>query len=340
MMQTRFVAVPRVVVVMSAYNNAQTLSACLGSLTAQTMTEWVLLVADDGSKDGTPGLLEREAAGDSRIIPVFHADNQGMGARLNALIARALAEYPRSLIARMDADDICAPLRFEKQMNFLEENPEVGVVASWGQCLASDGSLVKETVETATLHDQIAVNSFFSAPLLHPSVMMRPEILQDLGSVVYDPALRRAQDFDLWARLVHRTRFAVLPEYLLLYRLGSDNRINKETDLNVFRRMIVDRNLERLGLGGKDARWKASAYALVGFPLPKTPIYMDELRTASLEFVKANELLSVYDQKLFTQKLASKYIKALRRARWWPRNIWAPRAWVSLLELVFMRHKS
>ncbi|MCD8566486.1 MAG: glycosyltransferase [Alphaproteobacteria bacterium] len=314
-------ATPPVIVIMSAYNNAGTVQAALDSLQAQTYPNWILLATDDGSGDLTPALLQEYAALEPRMRLFLHKDNQGIAARLNDLIAVALDEHPESLIARMDADDICDPARFEKQITAMRNSPAIGVLGSWGRCIAPDGSPVKETVETATDHDQIAINGFFSAPLLHPSVMMRPDILRKLGQPVYDPTLRRAQDYDLWARLTPHTRFAVLPEYLLTYRLGSDKKagFDKENDLNVYRRRIVDRNLARLGLNDKDENWKAAAYALTGFPLPKAKINSTTLENALQDIISANDLSGLYNAVLFKEKLAEKHRKALRRTHWWTR---------------------
>lgn len=308
---------PQTVIVMSCHNCAATLEACLESLHAQTLADWVLLAADDGSSDQTPAMLQAAAQADQRIRVFAYTDNKGLAARLNALIDVALAEYPGAFIARMDGDDICAPDRFEKQVSYLNEHPAIGVVASWGRCIAPDGSPVKERVETATAHDHIAVNGFFSAPLLHPSVMFRPGVLQALGQPVYDPSLRRAQDFDLWARLVPFTKFAVLPEYLLTYRLGSDKRIDKEHDLNRFRRIIVERNLQRLGIADKDEAWMAAAYAIVGFPLPKISLKPGLLPVVLRDIIAANDHAKLYDPALFQEKLEAKYSKARRRVKWW-----------------------
>jgi glycosyltransferase involved in cell wall biosynthesis len=312
-------ALPRIVILMSCYNSAGTLPAALDSLHRQTHADWVLLAADDGSGDATPALLEQAAAGDSRVRLFLHTDNRGIAARLNALIETALAEYPESLIARMDADDLCDPARFERQASYMAAHPEVGILASWGRCIAADGAHVKETVETATDHDRIAVNGFFSAPLLHPSVMMRPSVLKALGQPVYDPSLRRAQDYDLWARLVQETRFAVLPEYLLTYRLGSDKKFDKESALNVYRRVIVKRNLVRLGLAEKDEGWLDAAYALIGFPLPKARVSRAGLEEAMRDMIAANAARGLYNPALFAEKLEAKCRKAARKTRWWRR---------------------
>lgn len=308
----------KVIVVMSCHNNAGTLPACLESLRAQSFADWVLLAADDGSSDETPDILQAASERDSRIQPFIYPDNQGLAARLNALIESALTDYPGAFIARMDGDDICASDRFEKQVSFLNQNPDIGVLGSWGRCINADGTPSSQTVETATTHDQIAVNGFFSAPLLHPSVMMRPSILTQL---VYDTGLRRAQDFDLWARLVPFTKFAVLPDYLLTYRLGSDKRINKEEDLNRFRRIIVGRNLARLGLADQGAEWMAAAYALVGFPLPQAAVQPYFLAQVFQDLLSANARAGLYNDVLFAEKLRKKYEKARRKNRWWRRAL-------------------
>ncbi|MCD8498034.1 MAG: glycosyltransferase family 2 protein [Alphaproteobacteria bacterium] len=310
-------AFPPIVVILSAYNCAPTLGAALDSMKKQSYENWLLLAADDGSSDDTPQILTAAGQQDPRIRVFIHQDNKGIAARLNELIDKALEEYPGSLIARMDGDDICDPARFEKQAAYMAAHREVGVLASWGRCITPDGQSASQTVETATDHDQLAVNGFFSAPLLHPSVIMRPSVLKTAGMPLYDSSLRRAQDFDLWARLIHQTRFAVMPEYLLVYRLGSDKKFDKESALNVYRRVIVDRNLQRLGLEGQDDTWKAATYALVGFPLPKTRVTAAALEQAMKDILMANAQKGLYNPALFQEKLEGKYRKAIRKTRWW-----------------------
>ena len=105
---------------MSVYNGERFLTAAIESVLGQTFSDFEFLILDDGSRDGTRAIVEAMAARDSRIRPIVR-ENRGLIASLNQLIAEARAP----LIARMDADDVCLPERFARQVQFLGHCHEV-----------------------------------------------------------------------------------------------------------------------------------------------------------------------------------------------------------------------
>jgi len=206
-------AQPAISVAMSVYNGEQFLAAAMESVLAQTFGDFELLALDDGSKDGTRDILEHYARIDSRVRPIVR-ENKGLIVSLNQLLAEARAP----LIARMDADDVCYPERFERQAAFLAANPDYGVVGSRCDDIDdNDAPWPVRAVAHPLTHEEFLAAIELGLPLLcHPSVMMRREVVLGVGG--YHAAFRHCEDLDLWLRLASVTRIGNMPERLLRYR--------------------------------------------------------------------------------------------------------------------------
>ena len=203
---------PIVTVLLPAYNAAAWLETALDSVLNQSLRDFELLVIDDGSTDSTAQILSKY--GDPRMQVVREGGNRGLVAVLNRGIDLARAPY----IARMDADDICHPRRLERQLAFLAAREDVGICGTWFRAVGRGRpGLVRPPVR----HEDIAATLFFRSAFGHPTVMFRRSFLEAAG-LRYRPQARHAEDFDLWVRAREHTRLANLPEYLLQYRLHSD----------------------------------------------------------------------------------------------------------------------
>lgn len=204
-------SVPSISVAMSVYNNAPYLALAIESILAQSFGDFEFLIVNDGSKDESRAIIDGFAARDPRIRPI-HQENRGLVASLNRMLDEARAP----LIARMDGDDISLPDRFEKQIAFLSDNPDHGVIGTWATCIDENGVPRGDCGEKPVTHEEM-VASFESGPLLcHPSVIMRRDVVRAIGG--YRAAYRHCEDYDLWLRLGSVTRLANLRERLILYR--------------------------------------------------------------------------------------------------------------------------
>jgi glycosyltransferase involved in cell wall biosynthesis len=202
---------PPLTVAMSVYNNAPYLALAIESIQAQTFADWEFLIVNDGSSDGSREIIDNFAARDPRIRAI-HQENRGLVASLNRLVDEARAP----LIARMDGDDISLPTRFEKQLAFLAEYPDHGVVGTWATCIDETGALRGDCGEKPITHEEM-VAAFEYGPLLcHPSVIMRRDVVRGVGG--YRAAYKHCEDYDLWLRLGSVTKLANLRERLILYR--------------------------------------------------------------------------------------------------------------------------
>ena len=190
-----------------------TLDAAISSIRRQSFRDFELLVLDDGSRDASPDIATRHAAEDPRVRLLANPAS-GIVAALNFGIESAQAP----LVARMDADDIALPERFERQLARLAAEPELLVLGTATIRIDAQGrrlSVATPPVDPAELARVLErVNA-----IAHPTVVMRKAALQAVGS--YRRAYLRAEDYDLWLRLAERGKLSNLAEPLLEYRIGG-----------------------------------------------------------------------------------------------------------------------
>lgn len=199
---------PLVTVLMPVHNGDKYLSEAIGSILAQTLSDFEFIIVDDGSTDSTVDILADYAKRDSRIR-VYHQSKQGIVGALNAGLDLAKGQY----IARIDADDWSPPERLAAQVAFMGARPEVGVCGAWVETIGEPAGIVwRYPTDDATIRCRL----LFDSALAHPSVMMRRELLTKAHlRYEHEPV----EDYDLWVRCARHTRLANIPKILLYYRL-------------------------------------------------------------------------------------------------------------------------
>ena len=237
----RHSATPALSVVVPAYNAALHLQEALRSVLDQDFEDFELIVIDDGSTDGTAALLQDFAA-DPRVRALTNERNMGLIATLH----RGYAECRAPLIARMDSDDICDPARFRRQVEYLQANPDVGIV---GGAIRFFGNVAPNVFRFPEGHEAIRPAMLFYCSLAHPALMFRRELV-DRGLFRYDDAFRHAEDFHLWSRLLLSVKAANLPDVVLDYRLhaqqvSSDSSAKQyEASVRVRRQMLLEAGID------------------------------------------------------------------------------------------------
>lgn len=202
---------PAITVLMAAYNDRAYLAESIDSVRQQTFADFEFLIVDDGSTDGSAEYLS--SLRDPRIVVIRNTRNSGLTASLNRGLAAARGRY----IARMDADDVCLPVRLERQFDFMEAHPNVGILGTSRLLIDAAGNPIAVAHAGAT---DLAIRwkCLLGNPFGHPTVMLRAAALASHG-LRYDETFRTAQDYELWTRLLPVTRAANLTEPLLRYRL-------------------------------------------------------------------------------------------------------------------------
>lgn len=215
---------PLVSVILPVRDAAATVGRAVASIRAQTLTDWELIVVDDGSRDTTAEAVEAAAEGDPRIR-LLRRSASGIVAALNAGLAVARGV----LVARMDADDFSLPERLERQVALLEARPDVGVascrVAFGGDMAAARGYFLHvEWLNRLCEPDELARERFVDAPVAHPSVMFRRELVDRLGGY---RETGWPEDYELWLRWMDAgVRFAKVREVLLRWE-DSPERLSR-----------------------------------------------------------------------------------------------------------------
>jgi hypothetical protein len=208
---------PRVSVVMSVYNGEAYLADALDSILNQSVRDFELIVVDDGSTDDTADILAQYRQTDDRINVHTHSSNLGIVASANDGCRLATGEY----VARMDADDLCSPNRFERQLNYLSRHAEVGVLGTWFRVIDNAGRPT-EIQRPPILPGVIGWTLLFANCFCNSSVMMRRAVVEQAG-FYHSEAMYGAEDYDLFVRLSRVTRLANLPEILCTYRFWPGN---------------------------------------------------------------------------------------------------------------------
>jgi len=196
---------PRISVILPVYNCEKYINETIQSVINQTFENFELLIIDDCSTDSTVAIIK--SFNDHRIQLIQKEKNTGYTNSLNYAISIAKGEY----VARMDGDDICLPKRFEKQVTFLDQNPNVILCGTSIQIIGKN-----KILHYPSIHDEIMVKLCFGNSFFHPSVMGRLNIFKENP---YDTRFEPAEDYDLWTRLVFKGKLANLNEVLLMYRV-------------------------------------------------------------------------------------------------------------------------
>ena len=200
---------------MPVRNGARWLGDAIKSVQDQTFRDFELIVIDDGSDDESPRIIEERFRTDPRIVAIRH-DRLGLVAALNSGLAASRGQF----IARLDADDLARPQRLERQNEYLESHPEIGLLGSWAEKINEQG-LVVGTLRPPAEKRKLSRLLARTNPFLHSSIMMRKAILETAGA--YRAAFDGAEDYDLWIRISEVAGVANLPEYLLQYRVHPDS---------------------------------------------------------------------------------------------------------------------
>jgi len=199
---------PKITVLMPVYNGEKFLRESVESILNQTYKDFEFLIIDDGSMDKSLEILE--SYDDKRIKIVKNKGNLGLVKSLNKGLTLANGKY----IARMDADDIAISDRFEKQLDFMEKNSEIGVC---GGCIRDFGS-EKGFWKAPLSHGEIMVGMLFGVKTYHPTVIIRKAVIQELDKY-YNEEYKHAEDYEFWVRLALKgIKFANIGDLVLMYR--------------------------------------------------------------------------------------------------------------------------
>lgn len=235
---------PVVSVLMSVYKEKKEwLEESINSILNQTFENFEFIIVND-NPDGIEQkiILNNYQRLDDRIIVIQNPHNLGLTKSLNIGLKLARGRY----IARMDADDISLPLRFEKQVECMDKKESIGIVGSWIEHFG-----LKTMIEKKAESDyELKVDMFFSAPFDHPATMMRKSVL-DANGITYDETLRYSQDRMLWFEMSKFCSFYNIQEVLFRHRANDSqvsclHRREQLNNASLVRRLQIEYYLKSL----------------------------------------------------------------------------------------------
>ncbi|MBQ7986827.1 MAG: glycosyltransferase [Clostridia bacterium] len=288
---------PKISVIMPVYNGEKYLRETMDSILGQTFTDFEFIVLNDASKDSTEEIIK--SYDDDRIVYLKNEQNLGVAGTLNRGLENAKGEY----IARIDADDIALPKRFAKQIKYMEEHKNVGVLGS-DIIIFGEGLEDKEYTFSHN-KEEAKAGLFFKSSIAHPTVIIRSSVLKD-HSLKYTEKYNGFEDFALWWNIAKYSDIEVLPECLVKYRQHSGQVTKKhKAYYEGPYREFFDERISVFGLLGKksaeDLVYRFCTSAFDGFSEEE----LNEIVDYFGEIMAKNKELKIFDQKAFKENVTA-----------------------------------
>ena len=228
----------KVAVIVPMFNAEKTIAATLESIVRQTLQDLDIVVVDDGSSDRSPSLVLEAARRDPRIRLLRQA-NAGVAAARNAGAAATQADF----LAFIDADDLWAPRKIERQLEVLTANQTTGVVYCWFAAICAEGRLYPKWPQPehrGNVLRHLCQRNFVGNG---SSLLVRRTAFEAAGG--FDVTLRQrgaegCEDWLICLRLAERHAFDVVPDFLVGYRQHADNMSNDGRKMLRSMQLVID----------------------------------------------------------------------------------------------------
>lgn len=205
---------PLVTVFMAVYNEEKHISEALESILNQSYRNLEILIVNDASTDRSLEIIK--SYDDKRIRIINNEVNKGIPFTRNVGINEAKGKY----IAVMDSDDISCKNRIEKQVEFMEKNPDISVIGT-NYTIFGD-TITRKVTNRYVTPEELKIKLLFSSPIANPSAMIRKSTLEKYN-IKYNLNYFVAQDYDLWLQISKVSKLCILPDHLIKYRISSTN---------------------------------------------------------------------------------------------------------------------
>ncbi len=216
---------PKVDVIIPAYNAVKYLPAAIESVVAQTFEDWRIVLVDDGSTDNTTEVVAPFIKQLGPKLKYIKQPNSGLPAARNAAIHNSSAEF----LALLDADDVWLPFRLTESLMRFENRPRVGLAYGLISRINPDG-IVFDTFEGNQQHAEGSIAPYIymrTVELPCPTITFRRKCVDEVG--LFDETMRATEDRDLWLRIALRYEVAFVPRVIAYYR-SSPNSMSTDSD--------------------------------------------------------------------------------------------------------------
>ena len=208
---------PTVSVLMSVFNGERYLQQSIDSILNQSFANFEFVIVDDGSSQAVKRILAAQK--DPRIVLITNQLNIGLTKSLNLGLEHCCGKY----IARMDSDDIAHSERLRRQVDLLDNQPEIAVVGAQIRVINCEGKIIRyNQIKRGTTALSCRWQHLFDSPVAHSSAMFRREVIYNKLSG-YDENFTTSQDYELWSRVIKNHDITNIKEVLLDFRVHSES---------------------------------------------------------------------------------------------------------------------
>ena len=229
---------PQVSIIIPAYNRSEFLTQAVRSVLSQTMTDFEVLVVDDGSTDDSRAVIEN--IHDVRLR-YFYKQNGGVSSARNFGLARTVGEY----VCFLDSDDFWPSGYLEIMLRKMRENPDYEAAYCMRTLLFPDGTKVRSYQKEYFMSGRLTENLFKKSFIQTSTLCFKRTVLQGL---FFDESLNNAEDADMWLKVSTRTKFLFVPDIQIIYREGFSSSSSQEFSSQQCNRIrVLERFYFRLG---------------------------------------------------------------------------------------------
>ena len=226
-------------VFMPVYNAGEYLKVAIESILNQDFKDFEFVIVNDGSTDGSLDIIKSYS--DTRIRLIDNPKNLGLIGSLNIGMEQCKGEY----IVRMDQDDISLPQRLSKQISFMDENPEYGLIGSWFEDFGEniESRIVKYSSDDA----HIRLRHLYQTHISHPTAVMRTAVIKQ-HNIRFDPEFVHGEDYNCWVTFSEHCKLSNFPEVLVRKRDHPSNITNKYASvMHATCTKVKQRQFEKMG---------------------------------------------------------------------------------------------
>ena len=289
---------------MPVFNASKHLHEAIESILNQTYQEFEFIILNDKSTDDSLEIIKYYEKIDTRIVVINKNKNIGPALLRNEGFDLSQGEF----IALMDADDVSMPTRFEKQLLVFEKNPEIGVCGTWFTLF---GATIKTSIiKHDEFHENLKMKFLIDSYIGNPTVMIRKS---DLKSERFSAFYVPIEDYDLWSRMIYKTKFYNIQESLLNYR-WHDSNITQTKRENIDEKHKTIRMSHLIEFGIDEKKSNISDYfKAISFSKKQDSETFYKILELKNELIIKNRKLKKYDFFIFEKQLNESAQKTFRK---------------------------
>jgi len=298
---------PELSIIMPVFNREEYVEEAITSLLSQTYSDFELIIIDDASTDNSLQIIS--SFSDPRVRIFKNAQNHGIVFSRNKGLQMARGKY----IAPFDSDDISMPDKFRKQIDFLEANPDFGMVGCWVKLIDDKSELLKKKWILKSKPESIPAKLMFRNFFAQPAVVMCREAIPKGG---YVEGYNIGEDYRMWVDIVKNHKAYNLPEYLVKCRVHDEN-ITKGDSLESrqYEYLIYRYIFSQLKIVVDDQILTNILAIKSDSPIRKYGQLVD-IKNLLILILKQNESLKVYNQKQLIKVVFNRWIKVCSKSRY------------------------